>query len=248
MRARQLAAAALLAATLTGCTATNSAPIPSQTFGSVEQTTPGAAEPGAPASSAASATASSASTPAAAKTASTPTAAKSASPTASKTASPAAESVAPQLKARQLAIPALGIELDYRPAGLTNGWLDLSDDPRVGSWYNQTPQPGSPQGTTIIASHVDYGHGRDVAPFGQLYRAEAGQIATVTDSAGKAWNYRIDSVNVYGRSGIPDAVFTAEGAPRLVMVTCSGKVISGAEQAYYEHNLVVGASLVGPAA
>lgn len=240
MRARHLVAAALLAATLTGCTATNSAPMPSQTFGSVEQTTPGAAEPGAPASSAASATTSAASTPAAAKTASTPTAAK--------TASPAAESVAPQLKARQLAIPALGIELDYRPAGLTNGWLDLSDDPRVGSWYNQTPAPGSPQGTTIIASHVDYGHGRDVAPFGQLYRAEAGQIVTVTDSAGQAWSYRIDSVNVYGRAGIPDAVFTAEGAPRLVMVTCSGKVISGAEQAFYEHNLVVGASLVGPAA
>lgn len=239
MRARQLAAAALLAATLTGCTATNSAPMPSQTFGSVEQTTPGAAEPGAPASSAASATTSSASTP---------TAAKTASPTASKAASPAADSVAPQLKARQLAIPALGVELAYRPAGLTNGWLDLSDDPRVGSWYNQTPQPGSPQGTTIIASHVDYGHGRDVAPFGQLYRAEAGQIVTVTDSAGKAWNYKVDSVNVYGRAGIPDAVFTAEGAPRLVMVTCSGKVISGAEQAYYENNLVVGASLVGPAA
>ena len=51
-------------------------------------------------------------------------------------------------------------------------WTD-----RMGTWVSG--------GQDDLASHVDCEHGRDVAPFGQLYRAEAGQIVTVTGLGGQ---------------------------------------------------------------
>lgn len=140
-----------------------------------------------------------------------------------------------------VAVPSLGMQSSLVATGAKDGWLVLPDPP-LATWYEKTSWPGAQAGNTLIASHVDYGHGED-APFSQLHKIQKGAPILVRDFEGKLHTYKTTSIEVYERQGIPPNLFTTTGKPQLVLVTCSGPTIGAGEASYYMYNLVVTAEL-----
>lgn len=136
-----------------------------------------------------------------------------------------------------IAIPSLEISSSLIATGAQDGYLVLPDPP-LATWYEKTVEIGSTKGRSLIASHVDFGHG-DAAPFSQLHRIEKGTPIVVRDFQGKTHRYKANSIEIYERRALPDDLFRSTGEHQLVLVTCSGKSIDSGEAAYYPYNLVV---------
>lgn len=143
----------------------------------------------------------------------------------------------------QVVVPAVGLSSPLMATGGRDGWLVLPEPPHS-TWYERSAPIEATSGSTVIASHVDHGHGES-APFGQLWRVQKGTPVLVRDFAGRTWAFEVDEVTVHERTGLPESIFDPTGERRLYLVTCSGDVISGADQPYYENNLVVGTHLIG---
>ncbi|HEX9227039.1 MAG TPA: class F sortase [Arthrobacter sp.] len=144
-------------------------------------------------------------------------------------------------------IPSLGVEVPWTEVGLNDGLLEVPSAPTAG-WYNQSAQPGSAAGTTIIAAHVDYPD-QTLTPFGHLAQAKKGAPVYVVGDNGKVHEYKISSLSQTRQTTLPQSIFTRAGAPRLVLVTCAGKSLPDSQRAGaqwgYEDNLVITAELVG---
>lgn len=136
-----------------------------------------------------------------------------------------------------VAVPSLGMQSELVATGAEDGWLVLPDPPKA-TWYEKTSVPGASKGSSLIASHVDYGHG-DAAPFSRLHKIQKGAPIVVRDFEGKMHKYKASSIQVYERQGIPPELFKTTGKHQLVLVTCSGPTINAGEASYYMYNLVV---------
>lgn len=136
-------------------------------------------------------------------------------------------------------IPDLDVHSPMVSTGSEQGWLVLPDPPES-TWYQQTQPVSASEGSTLIASHVDYGHG-DAAPFGQLWRVEKGTPIFVRDESGQVYGFIAQQIGLHTRTGIPDEAFRLDGDRMLHLVTCSGPVITGEDAPFYEYNLVVSA-------
>lgn len=136
-----------------------------------------------------------------------------------------------------VAVPSLGLEAELTQTGAKNGYLELPDPP-LATWFNKTVKPGAKNGRSLIASHVDFGHGA-ATPFSRLHRIEKGAPIQVRDADGALRNYKTTSINLYEREGLPKDVFRTTGKHELVLVTCSGPTINSGEASHYLYNLVV---------
>lgn len=141
-----------------------------------------------------------------------------------------------------VAVPSLEMQSPLVATGSKDGWLTLPDPP-LATWYEKTSAPGAVEGNTLIASHVDFGHG-DAAPFSQLHKIQKGAPILVRDFEGTMHEYKADSIQVYERQAVPADLFEATGKNELVLVTCSGPSINAGEASYYMYNLVVTATPV----
>lgn len=138
-----------------------------------------------------------------------------------------------------IAVPSLGLEAGLIATGAKDGFLVLPDPPQA-TWYEKTVALGAKNGRTLIASHVDSGHG-DAAPFSRLHKIEKGAPIMVRDFEGTMHEYKATSIKVYERQRVPDELFRSTGKHELVLVTCSGPTINSGEASYYMYNLVVAA-------
>lgn len=142
-----------------------------------------------------------------------------------------------------VAVPDLDLVSPMISTGHTDGWLDLPDPPHS-TFYNQTAEIGSPQGASVIASHVDYGHGED-APFSALHKIDKG-TPVIVKSDGQLVVYKTEAIDLYTRQGLPPELFRLDGDPTAFLVTCSGAVIGeNTDQPFYENNLVVATQMLG---
>lgn len=135
-------------------------------------------------------------------------------------------------------VPSLDIDVPVSPEGIDDeGALALPEDPAVASWYRFGPSPSSPEGTTVVAAHVDsvrYG----IGPFSRLATAPAGTTVTVAAEDGSRVDYVVDRVELAPKTGIDwSQVFDREGPPRLALVTCGGDFDSGT--GHYVSNVIV---------
>ncbi|GAA2038099.1 hypothetical protein GCM10009720_18220 [Yaniella flava] len=144
-----------------------------------------------------------------------------------------------------VAVPDLDLVSPMITTGHTNGWLDLPDPPHS-TFYDQTADIGSPEGASVIASHVDYGHGEN-APFSALHMIDKG-TPVVVKSQGEFVVYQTQAIDLYERQGLPSEIFRLDGEATAFFVTCSGEVIGeNSDQPFYENNLVVEAEMLGVA-
>lgn len=143
----------------------------------------------------------------------------------------------PALTGPMVAIPSLGLEASLTQTAAKNGYLELPAPP-LATWYEKTAKLGASSGRSLIASHVDFGHGED-APFSRLHKIEKGAPIEVRDLDGTMRLYKAKSISLYERQKLPKDVFRTTGKHELVLVTCSGPSIDSGEAAYYLYNLVV---------
>lgn len=95
------------------------------------------------------------------------------------------------------------------------------------------------RGASVLAGHVNW-QGQ-TGPFAELWTARIGQEVTVTDFAGKTSVYRISQLFSLKKNELPQRaadLFAQTGAHRIVLVTCGGEWVGGA-QGYAENRVVI---------
>lgn len=126
-----------------------------------------------------------------------------------------------------------------------NGVELILPEPPSSTWYNQTAEVGADEGNTMIASHVNWGHGDD-APFSQLHKIDKGAPIFVRDFEGNDVPYVVTEIEVYDQQALPDDLFSLEGDHQLQVLTCSGPTIERGGERYFMYNLVVTAEPYNP--
>ncbi|WP_144713351.1 class F sortase [Curtobacterium pusillum] len=163
-----------------------------------------------------------------------PSAFSTAVPRAAATVPPVPTTAAPT----RIAVDWAGVSAAVRPEGVDDqGAMALPSDPSVAGWYRFGAAPSQPAGTVVIAAHVDaVGYG--VGPFAHLQDVPDGTTVTITDATGAETRWRIASVSMIAKRGLPwSSVFRTDGPRRLVLVTCGGAFDTSTH--HYESNLVI---------
>ncbi|MGW4487033.1 class F sortase [Amycolatopsis sp. NPDC004368] len=93
-------------------------------------------------------------------------------------------------------------------------------------------------GASVFAGHVNWKGA--TGPFAELWNEHIGGEVTIVDSAGKTSKYRISQLVTVHKDDLParaDDLFGQAGPHRVVLVTCGGRWVGGADG--YEENRVV---------
>ncbi|MGW4519977.1 class F sortase [Amycolatopsis sp. NPDC004378] len=93
-------------------------------------------------------------------------------------------------------------------------------------------------GASVFAGHVNWRGA--TGPFAELWTTDIGGLVTIVDSAGRTWRYRVSQLLTVHKDDLAaraDDLFGQSGPHRVVLVTCGGRWVGGAEG--YEENRVV---------
>ncbi|PVZ06938.1 class F sortase [Actinomycetospora cinnamomea] len=131
----------------------------------------------------------------------------------------------------------VGLDAPVVGVGVTDdGLMEVPERVAEVGWYRFGPRPGAPDGSAVLAGHVDdrvQGEGA----FADLSRMRPGDEVAVDGSAGPVV-LRVTEVRTYTKDTLPLAdLFRETGPPRLVLVTCDGPFDTDARS--YRDNLVV---------
>jgi LPXTG-site transpeptidase (sortase) family protein len=143
----------------------------------------------------------------------------------------------------RLSVPSLGIDMAVVGVGIDDrNYMEIPVSIYEAGWYRFGPGPDSAAGATVIAAHVDM-PGQGIGPFAELRNAQVGAEITVVDAAGVTHTYRVIQVERIEKAEVPlDRVFSKEGDPTLVLVTCGGDFDFTAQS--YTDNYIVTAEKV----
>jgi hypothetical protein len=142
------------------------------------------------------------------------------------------------LQPTRVQIEHLGIDAPVYPSAidLKQGVLDVpSQITRLG-WWIDGMTPGSKSGAVLIAGHVDSATAGAGALF-NLKSAQRGDTIRVTTESGRTFAYRVVSVQTMLKENLPTDIFSRNGRPRLVLVTCGGPFDTAIR--HYRDNVVV---------
>jgi len=144
----------------------------------------------------------------------------------------------------RLVVPDVGIDMAVDPVGVKDdGEMAIPEDADRAGWYEFGPTPSDPQGSTLVAAHVDSWQ-TGIGQFAKLRKVAVGSTLTVTTADGTAHGYRVVDVTKVAKEGAPvDQWFDRSGAPRLVLVTCGGAFRR--DIGHYTDNVVVTAEPTG---
>ena len=144
----------------------------------------------------------------------------------------------------QLSIPAIDVRAAVDPVGVqADGAMVVPKEvDRVG-WYRYGPPPGAPAGSAVVAGHVDSRAQGRGAMF-RLRELGVGDRVDVRLGDGRTVRYAVTGKQTLVKKRLPtEQLFTRDGAPRLVLVTCGGPFVK--ELSSYRDNVVVVAEPVG---
>ncbi len=116
------------------------------------------------------------------------------------------------------------------------GALPIPNDLGQATWWGAELDAAG--GASVFAGHVNWRGA--TGPFADLWSAKIGAVVTIVDSAGKPWRYRISQLVTVHKDDLParaDDLFGQSGPHRVVLVTCGGRWVGGADG--YEENRVV---------
>lgn len=125
------------------------------------------------------------------------------------------------------------------------GLLQVPDDIRVAGWWDGGARLGDTYGAMVVASHVDSTR-QGIGPFAELLEVERGDRVTVA-SSGLSQGFAVDTVDLVPKVDLDtsDALFSTQGATRLVLITCAGAF--DPDRGGYQDLAVVTAEPTGPA-
>jgi sortase (surface protein transpeptidase) len=133
-----------------------------------------------------------------------------------------------------IVVEEIGLAAAVVVAGLeADGALEVPAAQDVG-WYGFGPSPGQ-RGSAVLAAHIAF-DGRDGA-FRHLERLSTGSTITVGFDDGSSVDFVATQRAQYGKEALPDDLFSSEGEPRLVLITCGGAFNRSLRS--YEDNVVV---------
>ena len=143
---------------------------------------------------------------------------------------------APALRATDVRLPTLGVDSTLVDLDVgTDGVLQPPADPDVAGWYRRGAAPGE-QGPAVIAGHVDSQEGPAV--FYRLDQLAPGDPVEVARSDGKAFDYRVVSVESHAKAAFPTAlVYGPAPGSVLRLITCGG--VFDPRSRHYRDNVVV---------
>lgn len=119
-----------------------------------------------------------------------------------------------------------------------DGALDLPKSPSRLGWWAFGARPGAAAGTLLLAGHLDSAE-EGPGPFEALHALPMGALAQVAAADGTRHTYRIVARRTYRAGTLPGDLFSAEGRPRLVLVTCAG-AFDERRRAYAENLVLYG--------
>ena len=145
---------------------------------------------------------------------------------------------APSAAPVRLVVPDVGIDAPIDQVGVTpDGLLQLPDDVHRIGWYRFGPVPGQPQGSAVLAGHVDSWN-QGLGALGRLRAVEPGQRITINDAAGRSTQWQVVTRQLVVKQQLPLAeLFARSGPPRLVLLTCGGPFDESLRS--YRDNLIV---------
>ncbi|MDN5666833.1 MAG: class F sortase [Renibacterium salmoninarum] len=146
----------------------------------------------------------------------------------------------PNLGPNQLAIPAIGLQIDLVPAPAINGQIQIPQSDLAGL-YSQGPSLTAVEGTTLIAGHVNWADGR-LAPMSAIVNAKPGDRIFVADAEGAIASYSVSSGKTYRKQSLPDAVFQTQGPRTLALATCSEPITTANGETIYLSNTIITAA------
>ena len=167
------------------------------------------------------------------------------SPTTTAAPSPTTTTTVPVVPDR-LRIPAIGVDARVVPVGLEpDGSMEVPAAADVG-WYQLGVRPGAPEGSAVLAAHVDYGGRRGA--FYDLRSLQVGSEVEVTGPDGVALRYVVNERLQVDKDQLPtEELFRSGGPPTLTLITCGGSFDRSVR--HYEDNIVVRAvPVAAPAA
>ncbi|MFD2419146.1 class F sortase [Amycolatopsis pigmentata] len=120
---------------------------------------------------------------------------------------------------------------------VVDGVLPIPDRLDQAAWWGADLEAA--RGASVFAGHVNWG-GRP-GPFAELWTERIGQEVIVVDGTGKPSSYRISQLFSLGKDELPQRapdLFAQTGQHRLVLVTCGGEWVGGA-QGYAQNRVVI---------
>ncbi len=153
-------------------------------------------------------------------------------------AEPDVEEAAPDAPAR-VRVGSIDVDAPVVAVGVDDaGLMAVPEDVRTIGWYRFGPTPGE-AGSAVLSGHVDdrvQGRGA----FFQLADTATGDPVTVEMGDGTVREYRVDSVENFGKADLPlREIFQRSGPERVVLITCGGEFDRAT--GHYVDNIVVSA-------
>jgi hypothetical protein len=136
-----------------------------------------------------------------------------------------------------IALPALGVRAPVVPVALEDdGSMEIPEDVSTVGWFAPGVRPGQ-DGSAVISGHVDSRvQGRGA--FFELGRLDVGDEVVIGAGSSER-RFEVVARQRYGKAELPIAeLFTREGPPRLVLITCGG-AFDPATRSYAENIVVV---------
>lgn len=139
-----------------------------------------------------------------------------------------------------LEVPELGIDSPVVPTTMDDGGSVLvPDDVITTAWFDGSRRLGARQGSTVIVGHRDSATQGTGALYG-IEELPPGSRVRVTGRGGHPFAYVVQSVEFVDKANLPaeaPRIFSREGPPRLVLITCGGEFDPSAGS--YLSNVVV---------
>lgn len=145
--------------------------------------------------------------------------------------------------AGEVLIPSLSIRAPFSAGSVSGAELRIPSDPSKLTIYSAGSRPCSDEGTVLLAGHVvSYGvHGA----LWDLHQVKPNAVVYTGCQDGSTAVWKVVEVRVEQKDDLPQDLFSAEGDPRLVIVTCGGPIITRPDGRHYRDNVIVYASPIG---
>lgn len=135
-------------------------------------------------------------------------------------------------------MPAIGLHARVRPEVIAQAHMTLPQDVAEVGWLRNSAEPRDKIGVTVIGGHVSDRHDRPGALV-HLSRAHAGQRITVTQS-GTRYRFKVVSTKSFDRRHrLPHRYFATTGRHRVVLISCTDRVLYPNGHFHYTRYVVV---------
>ncbi|GAA1955820.1 hypothetical protein GCM10009798_13830 [Nocardioides panacihumi] len=141
-------------------------------------------------------------------------------------------------------MPAIGLHATVRTEGVVRGQMTLPGDVGEVGWLRKSAGFGDMIGTAVVGGHVSDRSDHPGAMF-HLSRAHRGQRISIRHGADRL-RFRVVGTSVFDRTHrLPRRYFATTGPHRLILVSCTDRVVFPNGHFHYRRYVVVVARQVG---